>query len=602
MNEDVLEYCQNLRRFHDLNQYNFLSIESEKELLHKQEELITEKRRLKKANDDILEKYLVPFEKDVSKLKNEEDLDNLRALFKSLRKESEFYDRVVSYRISLVMFRHYVQTEEWDRAIRTLFHMMYLNGTIADHSYEKEMDDFSIIIEFILESYYEYLDEDSREIAFAIILYCCYYPLDKPRALERWGRVEFFLSKYNVKISKEKKHAFYTYKGSLLDVLNQIVEAVDEKKMVLTDAQKEKCRELVSLVDGFIADREYLHHEVPARLVSIQMHFHLGDIDINQVLVQLKELKEMGLHNKIIDDCTIQFRVPAVYIRYLLHYQEDISQEKKEKICFTIMNQVKESCVLQKGNQDMFYDQLGISELVIEVANNLGFEKSKDFVLFFTVYEDVMLYVHTNIVKDISLLLLENLIDEKPEYLEGILGLKASEVQENKQKFLDLMTDCALFHDIGKYFCLDYVSNDSRNLTSEEIRMIQYHAVNYDAFFGKEREGRLGCIRDCARLHHRWYDESKGYPEEAHTINKAFVSIITVADCFDAASDYMGRSYNTIKSINELSKEFSMYKGTRYDPDVVEMLCKSEVLAKVSDLVSIKNRNQLAAGIRNIHN
>lgn len=599
MSDDVLEYCKNLKRFHELNQFNFLSIKSDEELLQKEQELIFEKRNLKNKNDAFLEKYLVPYEKDVSKA-TDKDIENLIEIFTSLKNGSECYDRIVSYRISIVLFRHYLQVEEWNKAIRTLFNMMYLNGTIADHSYEREMDDFSIIIEFVLENYFEYLDETGKDIAISIILYCCYFPLEKSRALERFGRAEFFISKYNVEISKNNDSLFYTYKGAVLDVLNQMLESVDEGKLILSESQKEKCRELLNLVDSHIANNEYVHHENPARLISIQMHFHLGDIDINEALLQMKNLREVGNQDLLIDKCTVQFRIPAIYIKYLWLYKK-CPIDEKANISFVIMEEVKESCRIKKNNQDKFYDQLGISELVIEVANNLGFKKSRDFVLFFTVYEDVMLYIHTNIVKDISLLILENIIEEKPEFLEGIMGLKASEVKSKKLDLLDLLKDCALFHDIGKYFCLDYVSNDTRDLTKEEIRMIQYHAVNYDAFFGKETEGVLGCIRDCARLHHRWYDESAGYPEESHTLNKPFVSIISVADCFDAASDYMGRSYKTMKNIDELTKEFVSFKGTRYDPVVVDILFKPNIISKVTELVSIKNRNILGAGIHKRH-
>lgn len=96
---------------------------------------------------------------------------------------------------------------------------------------------------------------------------------------------------------------------------------------------------------------------------------------------------------------------------------------------------------------------------------------------------------------------------------------------------VDVWNQCAKFHDIGKHYCIDYVSNSSRNLTDEEFRVIKDHPDNFDRFFAKSSGPIFDCIRACARFHHVWYNGKGGYPATAEsTPNKPFVDILSIAD------------------------------------------------------------------------
>ena len=55
---------------------------------------------------------------------------------------------------------------------------------------------------------------------------------------------------------------------------------------------------------------------------------------------------------------------------------------------------------------------------------------------------------------------------------------------------------------------------------------------------------------DVAKGHHLWYDCSRGYPYDFNTFDspvKTIIDIVAVADCMDAATDSVGRSYNNGK-------------------------------------------------------
>ena len=47
-----------------------------------------------------------------------------------------------------------------------------------------------------------------------------------------------------------------------------------------------------------------------------------------------------------------------------------------------------------------------------------------------------------------------SIIDHDPEYPDGVAGKSWEYCRGHTEEVLDLMENCALFHDIGKYFCI----------------------------------------------------------------------------------------------------------------------------------------------------
>ena len=72
-----------------------------------------------------------------------------------------------------------------------------------------------------------------------------------------------------------------------------------------------------------------------------------------------------------------------------------------------------------------------------------------------------------------------------------------------------------------------------RGLTDDEFEVIKEHPCNFSKVYKGSISPEIQCIRDCAHLHHRWYNEEGGYPREKHTSNKPLVNILTIADCID---------------------------------------------------------------------
>ena len=96
--------------------------------------------------------------------------------------------------------------------------------------------------------------------------------------------------------------------------------------------------------------------------------------------------------------------------------------------------------------------------------------------------------------------------------------------------------------------------------------------------------------------HHKFYDGSAGYPAEFDNTQSEYrviIDIITICDCIDAATDYLGRNYKNAKTFDEVLRELIAGKRVRYNPDLVELIENSETVQnEIRELVE-KSRSEL---------
>ena len=80
---------------------------------------------------------------------------------------------------------------------------------------------------------------------------------------------------------------------------------------------------------------------------------------------------------------------------------------------------------------------------------------------------------------------------------------------------------------------------------------------------------------DIAMGHHLFYDGTKGYPvgfDTSKSPDKPLIDIVTAADCLDAATDTVGRSYASGKRTIDIIREIREEAGTRYSPSIAAIL------------------------------
>ncbi|MDR2821943.1 MAG: HD domain-containing protein [Acholeplasmatales bacterium] len=223
-----------------------------------------------------------------------------------------------------------------------------------------------------------------------------------------------------------------------------------------------------------------------------------------------------------------------------------------------------------------------------------------DQILNSTAYRHFPTYVHVNMVAQISKELLNFAISYNPHYFIGYFDIHSEEeVLEKKEFLLDSIYKAGLLHDVGKFFVNDYISNFGRKLTNREYEIIKEHPEKgYNLL---KRANLPSIYTDVALYHHKYFDNSGGYPEEYDnsTIeNKPFVDIVTLADCIDAATDQFGRPYSKTKTFNDLLNEFDDGAGTKYSGLLVMMLHQDDVKAKISHLIGEVRREVTVSTIK----
>ncbi len=197
-------------------------------------------------------------------------------------------------------------------------------------------------------------------------------------------------------------------------------------------------------------------------------------------------------------------------------------------------------------------------------------------------------YIHSLMVAQITECLCGHLISFRPEILTGVLGCgNREEVLKRADEIVHMAYHAALCHDFGKIMIIDTIIVYGRKLLDMEIDLIKTHPkTGYEML---KRHASTRAYAEIALGHHRWYDNSRGYPEDFDTSQSALrpiIDIVQAADCLDAATDTVGRSYSQGETLEDYLQELRAGAGTQYAPWLVELMDVSEVRSDLEYLLS----------------
>jgi len=223
-------------------------------------------------------------------------------------------------------------------------------------------------------------------------------------------------------------------------------------------------------------------------------------------------------------------------------------------------------------NKTMFYRHL--SNIVKYFSTSLNHNDYLDIILDFTIYNHLVTYVHSIMVRELSQIIAGHFMKTEPEHFIGLLESKnVKEVLNAKANILDAISLAALCHDLGKIFYVDTVSLSSRGLYHFEFDIIKEH-TNAATLF-KPDDAKIRLITDAIGGHHFWHDRINGYGSqvcESRLGHGFVVDIISIADSIDAATDPIGRGFSQTKSLQAVLDEIQAGAGTRYNPIIAEAL------------------------------
>lgn len=206
-------------------------------------------------------------------------------------------------------------------------------------------------------------------------------------------------------------------------------------------------------------------------------------------------------------------------------------------------------------------------------------EDMKKAVTSLLILRQPITYIHSLMVREISVTIAKEMLRCKPELFAPLYGNTAEEISRRADEILEFISNAALFHDIGKSKVANIINNQYRRITDLEFDYIKLHTL-----CGPEVMMHMEVFKpyyDIMLGHHKTYDGKGGYPAEFDNTASPYriiIDLITIADCTDAATDILGRNYARGKGFRELLAELSAAKGTRYNPDIVTLMEESQEL------------------------
>lgn len=351
-------------------------------------------------------------------------------------------------------------------------------------------------------------------------------------------------------------------------------------------AAKEQCK----ILDWYADKMDELVHEdiddwiylSTARTCSARIHFHAGKIsweEYRDILWKYYMNRNMDAYET--DDVFDNLSIPVEYLAEVRKQNVDeaeyhrIDQIYKYSIRYLARLQNTEclSLVLE------YYAD--ILQNFIEYPGGMSF---RDMCQYSLAAMHLPTYVHSNMVGKLSLCFARHLIKKNPKAFIGSLSCKTeAEVKEREFEILQYVYDAAIMHDTGKLFMMDTVFIYGRNLLDEEFGLLKCHPSAGASILSRYESTKA--YAPIAFLHHKRINNEKDYPDniklQDHE-NAYLASIVACADCLDAATDIVGRSYGKGKTLDQYIEEIRADCGTRYCSDVVDLFENQEIYHDIS--------------------
>lgn len=592
------EYFKNLEEYMELDEAAFSPEQSKEEIIAKLKEISGKKKEISDIQNEIIYEYIERFEKGVEAL-DEEAVDKLRTLMNSLfaLEQQQCYDAPVAIRLARILYDYFKEKDNLERIANIIF-----LGSFSEVVMNISLEIFSFLsFPKLAEEYFPRMNEMSPQAQDALINGYFYHIFTKNdeelmQLVDVYPKMDKRLTDYIESGEHPEKFKSMPMKLHLnfLSLISVMIKSDAEKKKhgepLLYNFDLEKNRPLLEECLGKL-EREAETVQLDAytqNLTVIQIllsSFHLGKIDFEELVKGLEPYRFTEEEDPISQ--IMMLTANMTYLNYLYAFSP-YSLEEDDRLGRECIQKVLPKILEMKKQKTLMYASYIVNFLGATSYYSLDFHDFYDIALEFTVYSDKALYVHTVMVKEISHLILERILEERTELIEGVNGWNIDYIKSHKDKVLKLMDICAMCHDIGKHYIIEVVSNSSRHLTNDEFGMIKNHPQYFEEFYQKpeEEKERITCIHDCAVLHHRWHNGKGGYPNLPHTVNRPFVDILAIADSLDAATDYIGRPYGGGKSLDELLNEFMEMGGTRYSKEVAEIINEPDIKAAVADVIT----------------
>lgn len=598
---DYKEYRELLLQYGELDKTPFDPKETMEEVIGKLIHISSEKKRIKTGCNQIIEEYIKKYEKSPELLDGDAE-KTLKDFLSTLVGEGG--DIPVAFLISKLLLKYYRDTGDKERTIVMLEYCSVFDIIIKEHLDDYAGSEYPRMAEKYMEDF-DGLSQQAKRSLLNSLMLGVVNRKDMTYGLRKYKEIKPWVKSINWPEGKEFIDIQFARCGEnalgfTLEALRREDYAKKKGENVsgseyTIDIEKEApfIEELMRFTEEALESensRKTITDRVVAGLYCAEAAYHLGKITMEELLKKIDEYSEQREDYSATEKCSALFTANAYYIDYLCK-----CSDYDEKYILDKSSQIVDKVLAGAKNMEDYLGNYQTNYCVLMLVNSasavINFDAFKTTVLKSTVYANKALYVHTMMVKELCFAILDYLLEHDPKYFDNVAGHTWEEFRDNHDEARELMEKCTLFHDIGKYFCLDYVSNSSRNLTDDEFEVIKDHPANFLKIYQGKMSCEVECVHDCALLHHLWYDETRGYPSGgSHTYNKPYVNIISIADSIDAATDNIGRPYGHGKTLDDMIEEFDCMKDTRYSGYMCDILRVEEVREKFEYILDTRRK------------
>lgn len=378
-----------------------------------------------------------------------------------------------------------------------------------------------------------------------------------------------------------------------------------EHKSALLSIQKTKDEDLlrnVFLVDSTVVGKTYrdsllnavidrnlasddLSNLSHVRTIFFQMmSYRLTSKQAWQQIVDGYNRIRLDFISKPLDDVQVEDFMMPTYTFLYVNDVADVPMAEKKRIIWRMCNDIVTIYTNRKDFQettDFVRDlyRLATNELLIKYLSDRQLSK---FYNRLCVSTQISTYAHCVHVAKISELLMKEVLKHRPQLLLGIWNSHTvADVKNRKRDFSKFIFNAAMLHDLGKIAMCSVVNNEYLPLSDEEYDIIKQHPLIGARL--TEIVPRFAKYHDLILGHHKWYNGKGGYPgnfDNTKSPVRFFIDIVTLSDCLQAATEKVGRNYKIGKQFEVVMAELREGAGTRYNPDLVDMIDHQPCLRK----------------------
>lgn len=282
------------------------------------------------------------------------------------------------------------------------------------------------------------------------------------------------------------------------------------------------------------------------------------------------------------------FSLANILIPELLKISCGKEKNLHKKLTEKLLTYYESGIYAEKG----FQTDLFTFENIRAVANTMQTENEFiSFVQTIFVHREITSAIHFSMVSSLAGICLSHLIEHNAELFITEDFKTAEEVRKNRTKLLQFIRYAGFLHDIGKIGRTNLVNLHFRKITDEEFSRISEHTLLGEVLI--KDIPYLQKYRDIIVGHHKYFDGSKGYPQNVDVTKsnyKIFVDLISICDTIDTSTDYQGRNYSKKKTFDDILIELKEMK-TRYSPELVKIIDEDEALKEELRYMTTTGRN-----------